>query len=122
MIIRSFYNKSSRHYAHFVACRLSGEAALVDPLEEDIEHYIEFAAASNAKIRFALQTRVRTHSSAATRRLQSEFDVESIMPSEPNVGLADRVVRAGDELQLGQWQIHVVANTPPAGNDGKSVV
>jgi len=118
VIVRSFYNKRVRRYAHLVVCAETDRAAVIDPVADDIDAYVSAAEKSGARLELALQTAARPVDPSALRALGERLGVASMAPAAvPRPPETMRVVKVGDAFKIGLLDVDVVANTPPAGPD-----
>jgi len=118
VIVRSFYNKRLRRYAHLVVCADTGAACVIDPVSEDLDLYASATEQSNARLTLALQTAARSNDPAALGAAHDRFGTESKAPAsllpQPE---GSEIVRVGDSFKVRALEVAVVANTPPAGPD-----
>jgi hypothetical protein len=119
LIVRSFYNKTLRRYAHLVICSETDVAAIIDPVSEDADAYAGTASKSGARIGLALQTAAHPADPTGLRTMIERFGVTAKAPAASHVVHADGIepVAVGEALKIGALEVDVVANTPPAGPD-----
>jgi hypothetical protein len=119
VLLRSFYNKRHRHYAHLVIDPDTKIGAVIDPLADDVAGYVAAAEREGARIAFALQTAARPTDRDGLRALQHATGALTVAPQrgEGSQPAGTRVVRIGESIDVDGLHIEVVANTPPAGPD-----
>ena len=118
MLVRSFYNKRLRHYAHLVVDPESRDAAVIDPVADDVDEYAAAAARDAARVTLGLQTTTRPADRTGLRAVAERFGARTCAPATgPQPPETLRVVRVGDQVEFAEGRIEVAANTPPAGPD-----
>ncbi|WP_266075456.1 MBL fold metallo-hydrolase [Haladaptatus caseinilyticus] len=81
-----------------------GEAAVIDPLREFADRYVEDTRAQGAALRYAIDTHVHADHVSGLREVASATDAEMILPDgarDRGLALEAAFVQDGDEIEVG---------------------
>jgi cysteine desulfurase / selenocysteine lyase len=101
---------------YLVADPESGEAALVDPLREHVEHYLDLLAAKRYRLRYTLETHTHADHLSGSARLKDLTGAQMAMHASSPAFCVDQPLQDGDVLTLGRLRLEVIA-TPGHTND-----
>ncbi len=100
---------ASRTY--LIADRATGEAALVDPLRERVDHYLDLLRENNLQLKYAIETHTHADHLAGSARLKDLTDARMLMHANATSVCVDQSLQDGDILNLGELRIEVM-HTP----------
>lgn len=92
-----------------------GEAALVDPVRERLDTYLQVLARRGVRLRFVLETHTHADHLMLHRAAKEALGVPLVMHEASPSPMVDRHVRDGDRIQLGGASIavmHTPGHTP----------
>lgn len=111
MIFRPYYYFETGCAAYLFGCGSLGTCAVVDPHEEDVEAYAEFAASKGMSITHVIDTHVhadhRSGGSALARKVAAAY----CLHESADVSFPFEPLRDGEELELGNTRVKVL-HTP----------
>ncbi len=107
MWFRQLFDRETATYTYLVAD--GGEAALVDPVLEQVERDMELLTELGLRLRYSLETHVHADHVTGTGRLRERTGCLGVVPAGATVDCADRFVQDGEELPLGNLTIRAIA-------------
>ena len=81
MIFRQLFDKESSTYTYLIGDTDSGEAALVDPVLEQVERDYGLIKELNLTLKFCLETHIHADHVTGTGKLREITDCEGIVPA-----------------------------------------
>jgi selenocysteine lyase/cysteine desulfurase/glyoxylase-like metal-dependent hydrolase (beta-lactamase superfamily II)/rhodanese-related sulfurtransferase len=99
----------------------SGEAMLVDPVREQVDHYLDLLKARRLRLRYTLETHTHADHLSGSMRLKELTGALMLMHEASPAPCVDRRLRDGDTLELGRLRIEVMA-TPGHTRDALCLV
>lgn len=109
MLFRQLFDQETCTYSYLIADSESHEAALVDPVLEQVERDLKLLRELGLTLRFCLETHVHADHITGTGRLREAANCLGIVPQGAEVGCADRWVNDGEVLRLGAIEILAIA-------------
>ncbi len=85
------------------------EAALVDPVDKQLESYVKLLRAVGCKLKYSLETHVHADHITASGMLRQQLDVVTGVGAACGAQSADLQLKDGDVLHLGRQAIYVIA-------------
>lgn len=119
MFVRELNGGACKTY--LIACEASGQAALIDPLREGVDHYLEAVAVQEFQLAYAIDTHTHADHRTGSFELRERTGVETVMHRAAPAPYVDIHVDDGGILDLGELQLNVLA-TPGHTPDGISLV
>ncbi|MCG5056367.1 MAG: MBL fold metallo-hydrolase [Myxococcales bacterium] len=118
MIFRQLFDPESSTYTYLVADPGTGDAALVDPVREQVERDLKLLADLGLRLSLVLETHVHADHVTAAGLLRERTGARTVA-SERGAPCADLRVNHGETLKLGQLDVKVLA-TPGHTDDSLS--
>lgn len=118
MIFRPFYRFETGCAAYVFGCGGKGLACVVDPQEEDVDAYIDFATAKGMRITHVFDTHVHADHRSGGRALAERTGASYCLHFSADVAFAFSPVDDGQIIELGNTIIQVL-HTP--GHTAESV-
>jgi glyoxylase-like metal-dependent hydrolase (beta-lactamase superfamily II) len=118
MIFRQLFDSQSSTYTYLIGDEETGEAALVDPVREQIDRDLELVAELGLRLTWVLETHVHADHVTAAATLRERTGARTVF-GRRGAACADRHVSAGDIIQVGGLQVGVL-DTPGHTDDSVS--
>ncbi|HHM05156.1 MAG TPA: MBL fold metallo-hydrolase [Gammaproteobacteria bacterium] len=116
MILRQLFDYDTWTYTYLIADRDSGHAALIDPVQDQVERDLQLLTELGLTLKYALDTHVHADHITAAGRLRERSACQTGLAAINAVGCADIGLNDGDTLALGRLQVRVL--TTPGHTDG----
>ncbi|MGQ9864859.1 MAG: MBL fold metallo-hydrolase [Pseudanabaenaceae cyanobacterium] len=107
MWFRQLFDRETSTYTYLIAD--SGEAALVDPVLEQVDRDRQLLAELGLRLRYCLETHIHADHVTGTGRLREETGCLGVVPVGASAACADRFVQDGEILPLGNLAIRAIA-------------
>lgn len=111
MFFRPFYRFETGCAAYVFGCGSKGLACVVDPHEEDVDAYIEFAASKGMRIAHVFDTHVHADHRSGARRLVELTGATYCLHENASVGFPFQAVKDDQVIELGNTIVRVL-HTP----------
>lgn len=111
MIFKPYYHFETGCAAYLFGCGSLGKCAVVDAHEQDIDAYIEFAAAKGMRITHVLDTHVHADHRSGGPELARRTGAAYGLHASADVALPFEPLHDGQEVELGNTRIRVL-HTP----------
>jgi sulfur dioxygenase len=118
MRFRQLFDAETSSYTYLIADESTREAALIDPVAEQVERDLKVVRELGLKLVLVLETHVHADHVTGAGRLR-ELTGARVAASPSGAPCVDRQVRDGEELALGGLRIQVLA-TPGHTDDSLS--
>ncbi len=115
MIFRPFYYFDTGCASYVFGCAGKGYAAVVDPLEQDVESYIEFATAKGMRITHVIDTHVHADHVSGGRALAQRAGAAYCLHESAAVTFPFSRLRDAEEIAVGNVKatvLHTPGHTP----------
>jgi sulfur dioxygenase len=109
MLFRQLLDRETWTYTYLVADPQTGEAALVDPVLEQVERDVQLLQELGLTLRYALDTHVHADHITGTGKLRELTGCLGVVPAGAQVTCADRLLQDGEVLQVGAIPIQAIA-------------
>lgn len=109
MLFRQLFDNESSTYSYLIADEKSRTAVLVDPVLEQVERDLKLLRELDLTLEFCLETHVHADHVTATGKLRELTGCRGVVPDGAPVDCADRFIRDGEILQLGDVTIKAIA-------------
>ena len=110
-IFRQLFDSESCTYTYLLADTNTKEAVLIDPVIEKAERDVQLVRDLGLSLKFVMNTHVHADHITGTGRLKKLAPGCQSVISEKSGGLADILVRDGDNIQFGEHSLQV-SETP----------
>jgi selenocysteine lyase/cysteine desulfurase/glyoxylase-like metal-dependent hydrolase (beta-lactamase superfamily II)/rhodanese-related sulfurtransferase len=97
------------------------EAAIVDPIRERVDSYLDLLKARNLELKYTIETHTHADHLSGSVRLKDLTSAKMLMHAASTAPCVDRALRDGDTITLGRLTIDVIA-TPGHTHDGMCLV
>lgn len=118
MLFRQLFDQETWTYTYLIADETTREAALVDPVFEQVERDLQLVKELGLKLVLVLETHIHADHVTGAGRLR-ELTGARVAASAAGAPCVDRPVKDGEELELGGLRIQVLA-TPGHTDDSVS--
>ncbi|MGE0871369.1 MAG: aminotransferase class V-fold PLP-dependent enzyme [Kofleriaceae bacterium] len=98
---------ASRTY--LIADHATGEAAIVDPLRERVDHYLDLLTQKRLRLKYTIETHTHADHLAGSARLKDLTGAKMLMHAHATSVCVDQLLNDGDILTLGKLRIEVMA-------------
>lgn len=109
MLFRQLFDVETSTYTYLIADEKTGQAALVDPVIEQVERDYKLLQELNLTLLFCLETHVHADHITGTGKLRELTNCEGIVPAHANIACANRFIQDGEILELGGVKIQTIA-------------
>jgi glyoxylase-like metal-dependent hydrolase (beta-lactamase superfamily II) len=111
MFLKPFYRYETGCAAYVLGCGTCARCAVVDPREEDIQAYVEFARSKGMQITHVIDTHVHADHRSGGRALAELAGARYCLHRSANVSFPFEPLDDGQEIELGNTRLRVV-HTP----------
>jgi glyoxylase-like metal-dependent hydrolase (beta-lactamase superfamily II)/rhodanese-related sulfurtransferase len=118
MLLRQLFDKETSTYTYLLADSATGEAALIDPVKEQIERDLSLLRDLGLTLRWVLETHVHADHVTAAGLLRERTGAKTAA-SAVGAPCVDRGLSSGDTVEVGGISIRVL-QTPGHTDDGIS--
>jgi glyoxylase-like metal-dependent hydrolase (beta-lactamase superfamily II) len=109
MLFRQLFDRESCTYTYLIADLETQTAVLVDPVIEQVERDLSLIQELGLKLSFCLETHVHADHITGLGLLREKTGCEGIVPANAAVACADRHIKHGEILTLGQVKFEAIA-------------
>lgn len=118
MIFRQLFDQETWTYTYLIGDAGTGEAALIDPVLEQVPRDLKVLEELGLKLKLVLETHVHADHVTGAGKLR-ELTGARVAASAAGAPCVDQQLRDGEELQLGSLRIQTIA-TPGHTDDSVS--
>ncbi|MFZ5477025.1 MAG: MBL fold metallo-hydrolase [Myxococcota bacterium] len=108
MIFRQLFEPATSTYTYLLACPRTREAALIDPVLEDVDRYVVLLQQLGLTLSYTLETHVHADHVTGAAVLRERLGSKTVVHAAAGVECADLFVREGDQLRVGDLRIGVL--------------
>ncbi|TAF51333.1 MAG: MBL fold metallo-hydrolase [Oscillatoriales cyanobacterium] len=105
MIFRQLFDLATWTYTYLIGDRQSGQAVLVDPVLEQADRDLALIDELGLQLVYSLETHVHADHITSGGLLRERTGCTSIVPLSANVACADRQIRDGETIAIGETTI-----------------
>jgi sulfur dioxygenase len=116
MIFRQLFETQTSTYTYLIADADTREAALIDPVVEEVETYSRLLRELGLSLKFTLETHVHADHVTAGGALRERFGSQTVVHAHGGAACANVLVHHGDVVQVGGLKIEV--RETPGHTDG----
>ena len=109
MLFRQLFDRESCTYTYLIGDPATGDAALIDPVLEQVERDLRLLQELGLTLRYSCETHVHADHITGSGVLRNQTGCLGIVPSGANVHCADRGMADGETLWLGEIAIEAIA-------------
>lgn len=107
MIFRQLFEPVTSTYTYLLADPVSRQAALIDPVIEEVETYARLLAEAGLTLVYTLETHVHADHVTAGAALRERFGSQTVVHRDGGAACADRLVKHGDHVRIGAIDLEV---------------
>lgn len=109
VIFHQLFDKESSTYTYLIADNKTKEAAIIDPVIENLERDSKLITELSLKLIYILDTHIHADHITAAAELRQRFNAKTALSQAAKVSCADLLLTEGQELFLGNKKIQVIA-------------
>jgi glyoxylase-like metal-dependent hydrolase (beta-lactamase superfamily II) len=109
MLFRQLFDPETSTYTYLIADSETKQAALVDPVLEQIERDMKLLKELELSLHLCLETHIHADHVTGTGKLRQLTGCLGIVPEHAEAACADRHIKDGEVVQLGQVTIQAIA-------------
>ncbi|WP_309734713.1 MBL fold metallo-hydrolase [Chamaesiphon sp. OTE_75_metabat_556] len=109
MLFRQLLDSETGTYTYLIADLVTKEAALVDPVIEQVDRDQKWLKELGLTLKFCLETHIHADHITGTSKLRELTGCEGIVPEHAHVACASRSVQDGEVLRVGEIEIQAIA-------------
>jgi glyoxylase-like metal-dependent hydrolase (beta-lactamase superfamily II) len=109
MLFRQLFDYATWTYTYLIADPDTKDAALVDPVLEQVERDLKLLNELGLDLRFCLETHIHADHITGTGRLRELTGCQGIVPEHAEAGCADRFIRHKEVIQVGSIPVEAIA-------------
>lgn len=108
LLLRQLFDAQSCTYTYLIADPASGDAALVDPVLEQLERDLSLLQELGLRLNFCLETHLHADHITAAGQLRRRTGCRLVVPAAEGLRSADQLLRGGERLPLGSIAIEAI--------------
>lgn len=116
MELRQLFDPESSTYSYLVWDKDSREAALIDPVQDQVNRDISLIRELNLKLKYTLETHLHADHVTGSGTLRQTFNSIVLVHENTRTKCADVQIKGGDFIPLGTGRIYVLYT--PGHTDG----
>lgn len=109
MLFRQLYDNETSTFTYLIASETTKEAVLVDPVLEQVERDWKLIQELGLTLRYCLETHIHADHITGTGKLRELSNCEGVVPENASATCANRFIKDGEILQLGEVEIKAIA-------------
>ncbi|MDD2815375.1 MAG: MBL fold metallo-hydrolase [Thiotrichaceae bacterium] len=106
MIFKQLFEEVSCSYTYLLACSVTREAVLIDPVLDTFERDLNLLAELNLSLRYSLETHLHADHLTSASALKTRLGSKIAAPALEKLRCVDIGMREGEVLQIGSVLIH----------------
>lgn len=107
-LFRQFFDPETSSYTYLTADRQTGDAVLVDPVLEQVDHDLQSLNELGLKLRYCLETHLHADHITGAGKLRQQTGAQVIVPQNTAVTKADSSLVSGEILEVGSGIIETI--------------
>jgi sulfur dioxygenase len=108
-MFNQYFDNESSTLTYLIADEATKEAALIDPVDSHIAHYVAEAKRLGVTLKYALETHVHADHITASGKLRQQLGLQTGVSQLCGADSADLQLNDGDTLMLGNQPVRVIA-------------
>ncbi|MFB2836094.1 MBL fold metallo-hydrolase [Floridanema evergladense] len=109
MLFRQLFDKETSTYTYLIADEKTKEAALVDPVIEQVDRDLKLIQELGLTLRYCLETHIHADHITGTGKLREITGCDGIVPENAQAVCANGFIKDGEVLKLGDVEILAIA-------------
>lgn len=109
MLFRQLFDRETYTYTYLIADDQTKAAALVDPVLERVEIELQLIQELGLNLLYCLETHIHADHITGTGKLREITGCLGIVPEKASIACADRNIKDGEILELGEVKIQAIA-------------
>jgi sulfur dioxygenase len=105
MLFRQLFEPQSSAYTYLVACRETGEAALIDPVLETVERDLQLLEQLGLTLKYTIETHIHADHVTGAASLRDRTNCLAAVPERSGADQVDLPVREGEPLDVGKLRL-----------------
>ena len=111
MFVRQLFDRETSTYTYLIADEVSNEAAIIDPVKEQLDRDILLIEQLGFNLKYTLETHVHADHITSSGQMRDKFGSKVALHENSGAKCADMLLKDGDELTLGDVVIKAI-HTP----------
>ena len=111
MFVRQLFDRETSTYTYLIADEATSEAAIIDPVKEQLERDVLLIKQLGFKLKYVFETHVHADHITSSGKLRDEFSAEVVLHENSEAKCADLLIKDGDVLKLGNIEVKAL-HTP----------
>lgn len=108
MIFQQLFETDTSTYTYLIGCERTREAALIDPVIGEVDHYLALLQRLDLRLLYTLETHVHADHITASGKLRQLLGSRSVLHEAGGAKCADVLAKDGDVLRVGDLSIEVL--------------
>ncbi len=116
LILKQLFDKESSTYTYLIADSQTREAALIDPVKENINRDLNLLKELDLKLKYSIDTHVHADHITASNELRDKTNAQTVLNADANVTCNNIGLNDYEKLFLGELEITGIKT--PGHTDG----
>ncbi|MCK5829383.1 MAG: MBL fold metallo-hydrolase [Methylococcales bacterium] len=112
MLFKQLFDKESCTYTYLIADLSNKQAVLIDPVDTQLDVYLNLLKENNLTLKYSLETHVHADHVTASGMLRQKLGAKTAVSSLCGAESADVQIQDGDTFEFGDGEIIKVIATP----------
>ncbi len=112
MLFKQLFDKESCTYTYFIADLDAKEAVFIDPVDTQIDTYLDLLKENDLTLKYSLETHVHADHVTASGQLRQKVGAKTAVSSLCGADSADIQIKDGDVFEFGKSETIKVISTP----------
>lgn len=121
MFVRQLFDRETSTYTYLIADEKTSEAAIIDPVKEQLERDVLLIKQLGFNLKYVLETHVHADHITSSGKLREEFSAKVVLHENSGAKCADLLIQDNDTFNLGDIEIKAL-HTPGHTNADLSFV
>lgn len=111
MFVRQIFDRDTSTYTYLIADEKTLEAAIIDPVKEQLERDVQLISELGFNLKYVLETHVHADHITSSGKLREKLSAEVAIHEDSGAKCADILLKDNDILKLGEIEIKAM-HTP----------
>jgi sulfur dioxygenase len=108
-MFKQLFDTESSTFTYLIVDEQTKEAVLIDPVDSQLQVYIDLLSTLDVTLKYALETHVHADHVTASGKLRERFGIQTAVSQQCGASTADLQLNDGDVIKLGQQTIQVIS-------------